>query len=79
MGKYMIDHQNRIVHRTAYAGDECHLPETPLKDRSEVNLDTELEVLTEQKGYQKCSSCFFGSTFENHLEYNRQTRHAKHI
>ncbi len=75
----MIDHQNRIVHRTAYAGDECQLPETPLKDRSEVNLDTELKVLVVQKGYQKCSSCFFGSTFESHLEFNRPSRHAKHI
>ncbi|WP_273853629.1 hypothetical protein [Guptibacillus spartinae] len=72
----MIDHQKQIVHRTAYAGDECHLPETPIKERTEANHEQELLVYLRQKGYRKCASCFFGSTFEESYELENPHRYA---
>ncbi|WP_408009324.1 hypothetical protein ACJROX_03120 [Pseudalkalibacillus sp. A8] len=61
MAKYLIDHKHRKIHRSAYVGDKCDLPQIPLNKRCGEKKAEKIEQLTD-KGYLPCPHCFKGPT-----------------
>ncbi|WP_257349870.1 hypothetical protein [Pseudalkalibacillus decolorationis] len=63
MAKYLVDHKNKRIHRSAYVGDKCKLPHVPLHMREGENTDQNFNNYKE-KGYKNCVYCFYGPTFD---------------
>ncbi|MGP4079905.1 hypothetical protein ACTWQL_08300 [Pseudalkalibacillus sp. R45] len=62
MAKFLIDHKHKKIHRSAYVGDKCDLPQIPLKERSGEKKAEKVELL-KGKGYKHCPHCYDGPTF----------------
>ncbi|MGM7703430.1 hypothetical protein ACSVDE_16990 [Pseudalkalibacillus sp. Hm43] len=59
MAKYLIDHKHKRIHRSAFVGDKCDLPQIPLNKRTGEKLDKNIEFLIHE-GYKRCQYCYDG-------------------
>lgn len=55
--KYVIDHQEKIVHEEKYMEDRCGFADTPLEKRERTDADSDIERLENEESYLKCPYC----------------------
>ncbi|SFM21191.1 hypothetical protein [Salibacterium qingdaonense] len=61
--KYLIDHKQKLIHKTAYAGDACRFNETPLEEREVSHSKDDIDTLIKTKGYMVCENCYHSNSF----------------
>ncbi|WP_157888143.1 hypothetical protein [Bacillus marinisedimentorum] len=54
IGKFLVDHERKIVHRSAYVTDNCKHESIPVEHRQDLNSD---DKLNQFKGYELCPHC----------------------
>ncbi len=54
IGKFLIDHERKLIHRSAYVTDKCQHESIPVKYREDLNSD---ERLNQFQGYELCPHC----------------------
>ncbi|MCF6139220.1 hypothetical protein [Pseudalkalibacillus berkeleyi] len=59
MAKYLIDHKHKRIHRSAFVGDKCDLPQIPLNKRTGEDFEEKINILM-VKGYEYCQFCYDG-------------------
>lgn len=55
--KYLIDHQEKIVHEKKYTENRCGFSDTPLDKRELIDSGSYIERLENEESYLKCPYC----------------------
>ncbi|SES14729.1 hypothetical protein [Salipaludibacillus aurantiacus] len=54
---YLIDHKQKLIHRTTFANDKCRFHETQVEKREFTHNAGYLEKLISEDGYEECRHC----------------------
>ena len=55
--KYVIDHQEKIVHEEKYTEERCGVADTPLEKGERTDSDSYIERLESKESYLTCPYC----------------------
>ncbi|WLD94810.1 hypothetical protein [Alkalihalobacillus sp. AL-G] len=57
MSKYIVNHDQKVIHRSSYVCDECNIPPYEHQMREDIEEDKLIHQLTDLT-YIKCTNCF---------------------